>query len=172
VPELAEQQVFFLLLAAAVGDVLDREQERGAVVVEVEQLAGVEPHGAPAQAGDIVLDLVAFDRCALGDHRLEQMTQVGEVPLPVAELVQVAAESGVPVDAEDLEERAAGGHHAQFLVEDEQRLAHGVDDVLRLQVGDPQQAVEVLEVHGFPILTTTPILPPARWLPRGVWSLP
>ena len=31
VPELAEQQLVLLLLAAALGDVLDREQERGAV---------------------------------------------------------------------------------------------------------------------------------------------
>jgi hypothetical protein len=60
--------------------------------------AGVEEHGAPAEAGEVVLDLVALDRGAPGDDRLEQVAQVGDVPLPVAELVEVAAEGLVAAD--------------------------------------------------------------------------
>src|SRR3712207_8023559 len=49
-----------------------------------------------------------------------------------AELVEVAAEGLVAADAEDLEEGAASGLHAQAGVEDEQGLPDGVDDALRL----------------------------------------
>jgi hypothetical protein len=132
---------------APLGDVLDREQERGGVVVGVEQPAGVEEHGAPAEAGEVVLDLVALDRHAPRDDLLEQVAQVGDVPLAVAELVEVAAEGVVAADPEGLVERAAGADDAQVAVEHEQGVADGVDDALRLDVAGAQEAVEVFQVH-------------------------
>ena len=52
----------------------------------------------------------------------------------------MVAESGIPIDAEDLKERAAGRHYAELLIEDEQRLADGIDDILRLDMGKPRTA--------------------------------
>ena len=101
-----------------------------------------------------MLDLVALDGGALVDHRLEQVAQVGVVPLPVLELIEMAAQDRVPVNAEGLEERTAGGHHAQLLIEDQQGLADRVDDALAPGHGRPEQAVEVVEVHPVPHLGT------------------
>ena len=101
-----------------------------------------------------MLDLVALDGGALVDHRLEQVAQFGLVPWPVLELMELAAQDRVPIDAEGLEERTAGGHHAQLFIEDQQGLADRVDDVLRLDAGATEQAVEVVEVHPVPHLGT------------------
>ena len=145
--ELAEAQLPLPFRPALLGDVLDREQKGETVVVGVKQLAGVEEHDAPTQVRELVLDLVALDRQALGDHRLEQVAQIGDVPLPIAELVERPADGLVATDLEGLEERAAGGHDAEIAVEHEQGLAHGVDDALRQGVACPQEPVEVFQVY-------------------------
>jgi hypothetical protein len=48
----------------------------------MEQLAGGEDHPAPAQAWEVVLDLVALDDNALRDHVPEQEAQFRDIPLP------------------------------------------------------------------------------------------
>ena len=115
--------------APPLGHVLHRQDQQLAVVARLE-LAGVEQHHPAADDREGVLELEVVEDGALGDDVLEQGPQVGDVPLAVAQLVDEAA-LGLPGrDVERLVEGAVGGPDAQRGVEDQQRLAHRVDDVL------------------------------------------
>jgi hypothetical protein len=54
-------------------------------------LAGVEEHDAPADGGEIVLHLVVVEGRLLGKDGLEELPQLGDVPLLVAEVVDELA---------------------------------------------------------------------------------
>src|SRR5438105_2608359 len=90
----------------------------------------VEQHHPAADGREGVLELEVVEDGALGDDVLQQGPQVGDVPLAVAQLVDQAA-LGLPGrDVERLVEGAVGGPDAQRGVQDQQRLAHRVHDVL------------------------------------------
>ena len=96
------------------------------------QLAGVEQHHPAADGREGVLQLEVVEDGALGDDVLEQGPQGGDVPLAVAQLVDEAVLGLLGGDVEGLVEGAVGGPDAQGGVEDQQGLAHRVDDVLRV----------------------------------------
>ena len=115
--------------APPLGHVLHRQDQQLAVVARLE-LAGVEQHHPAADGREGVLELEVVEDGALGDDVLEQGPQVGDVPLAVAQLVDEAALGLRGRDVERLVEGAVGGPDAQRGVEDQQGLAHRVDDVL------------------------------------------
>ena len=121
-----EQRLFRPL---ARGHVFHGQDEQLAVVARLE-LAGVEQHHPPADDREGVLELEVVEDGALGDDVLEQGPQVGDVPLAVAQLVDEAALGLRGRDVERLVEGAVGRPDAQRGVEDQQRLAHRVHDVL------------------------------------------
>ena len=84
------QQPFRDLLA--VGDVFDRQQDQpGRPVVRCGDSAGIEPHGAEADAGEFPLDFEVVETPVLAEHFIQQRPQLGHVPLalsdPIHELV-------------------------------------------------------------------------------------
>ncbi|HEX2121143.1 MAG TPA: histidine kinase dimerization/phospho-acceptor domain-containing protein, partial [Thermoanaerobaculia bacterium] len=78
----------------------------------------------------VVLELVVVEDGAHRQDVLEQRTQVGDVPLPVAELIDEPPLGLFRRDGEGLVEGAVRRMDAQFGVENQQRLAHGVDHIL------------------------------------------
>ena len=94
------------------------------------KLAGVKQHHAAADSREGVLELKVLEHGAFGNDVLEQCPQVGDVPLAISQLVDEAALTLPGRDVERLVELAVGGPDAQRGVEDKQRLAHRVNDVL------------------------------------------
>jgi hypothetical protein len=88
----------------------------------VDHHAGVQQHGALAQAGKVVLDLEAVHRRVLGDDGLEQDPKGGDVPLPVAQVVQQAAHGVLRIDLEDLVEGPAGRQDDEAPVQHQQAV--------------------------------------------------
>ncbi len=93
------------------------------------ELAGVEQHHPAADHREGVLQLEIVEDGTLGDDVFEQRPQVGDVPLAVAQLVNEAVLGLFGGDVKGLIESAVGGADAQGGVEDQQRLAHRIDDV-------------------------------------------
>ena len=120
---------------ALLADVLDGEQDGAVMVAGAENLARIDQHGAPADGREIVLDLEAFDRCAMRDHALKQRAQRGDIPLPVAEIVNETALGLARAGAKRLVERAIGGCDDQISVENDERARHGLDNVARGNIG-------------------------------------
>ena len=113
------------------GHVFHREDQQLAVAARLE-LAGVEQHHPAADHRERVFQLKIIEDGTLGDDVFEQAPQVGDVPLAVAQLVNEAVLGFFGRDVKGLIESAIGGLHAQSGVEDQQRLAHRVDDVHRI----------------------------------------
>ena len=94
------------------------------------ELARVEQHHASANHRKGVVQLEIVEDGAFGDDILEQRPQVGDILLAVAELVDQAALSFRGRDVKCLVEGAIGGPDAQRRIQNQQGLAHRVDDVL------------------------------------------
>jgi hypothetical protein len=120
----------FPLHRAPLADVLDGQQQGRVRFALGENRPRIEQHGAPADVGELVLDLVAVHDKLLRQDFFQQHPQRGDVPLAVAQRVQQPALRILRVGAEGVVERAAGGDDAQVLIQDKEWLAHGVDDGL------------------------------------------
>ena len=94
------------------------------------KLAGVEQHHPAADHRERVLELEVVEDGARGNDILEQCPQVGDIPLTVAQFVDEAALRLPGRDVKRLVERAVGRPDAQGGVEDQQGLAHRIDDIL------------------------------------------
>ena len=127
---LPQQLVLFLLQDAPLGDVLDAEQNGRVGASLVVHLPCVQAHRAMSEAGKRVLDLVAFHHALLGQDFFQQQPELWNVPLPVAQRIERSALGVLGADLEYRIEGAVCGDHAQFLVEDENRLADRVHDAL------------------------------------------
>ena len=121
-----EQGLFCLL---ALGHV-PHGQDQQLTVVACLELASVEQHHPAADDREGVLELEVVEDRALGDDVLEQGPQVGDVPLAVAQLVDESALGLIGRDVKRLVEGAVGGADAERGVEDQQGLAHRVNNVL------------------------------------------
>ena len=98
------------------------------------ELASVEQHHATTDDREGVLQLEVVEDGALRDDVLEQCPQVGDVPLAVAQFVDQAVLGFFGGDVKCLIEGAVSALHTQRGVEDQQRLAHRVHDVLRIRL--------------------------------------
>ena len=115
--------------APPLGHVFHGQDQQFAVVARLE-LAGIEQHHPAANDREGVLELKVVEDGTLGDNIFEQGPQVGDVPLAVAQLVNQAVLGFFGRDVKGLVEGAVGGPDAQGGVEDQQGLAHRIDDVL------------------------------------------
>ena len=128
---LLPQQLFHRALGRPLfRDVLDRQQDEAADLVLLKHGAGIEQHGAPSQPGEVAFDLVGLHHRILRQDALQQQAQLGNVPLAVRQRIDARALNVLPFELEDRVERPAGGDDLQILVENEQRLADGIDDRL------------------------------------------
>ena len=90
-------------------------------------LARIEQHHLAADRREYMIDFEAFEEGVLRQNLLEELAQIGYVPLPVAEAVHRLPFRLAQLDLKDLIERLIGEDHAEILIEDEYRLAHDVD---------------------------------------------
>ena len=95
-----------------------------------EDLPGVEQDGLAADAGKVVLDLVAVDHGVVREDLLDEHPQLGDVPLPVAQVVDEVPDGLLGRHLEGRVEALVRGEDLQVVVQHHQRLAHGLDDVL------------------------------------------
>jgi hypothetical protein len=132
----ALQQAFLLAFdRAARGDVGEGQQDRGVWTGLVDHHAGVQQHGALAQAREVVLDLEAVHRRVFRDDGLEQDPKGGDVPLPVAQVVEQAAHGVLRIDLKDLVEGTAGRQDDEAPVQHQKRLVDRIDDRLGERLG-------------------------------------
>ena len=57
------------------------------MVARAKNLPGIDEHGASSNGREIMLNLEPFDRCTVRDHALKQGAQLGDIPLPVSEVI-------------------------------------------------------------------------------------
>src|SRR5438477_5001140 len=127
-----------LLRAPPLGDVFHRQQDEIGV-----KRSGVEQHHPAANVWKIVFEDKIVEYGTSGHDVFEQSSQCGQSPLPVAELINVTSLGFRRRDSKGLVERRVRRADAQSGVEDEQRFAHGIKNVLSeiLKVGDERPAV-------------------------------
>src|SRR4029077_2926255 len=77
-----------------------------------------------------MLDFIAVHHALLGNDFFQQHAKLWNVPLAIAQRVKKSAFGVLGADLECRIEGAARGDHAQVFVEDENGLAHGVDNAL------------------------------------------
>ena len=79
-----------------------------------------------------MLPLKVVEDRTQGDNIFEKSSQGGNVPLAVAQLVDEAVLGFFERDLKSLVKGAVRGSHAQRGVENQQRFAHRIDDVLSI----------------------------------------
>ena len=101
---------------------------------------------------EIVLHPEVLKPGALRKDVLQELPQAGDVPLPLANLIEQSALGHGRRHLESLVEGGAGGHDAQFAVQHHQRLADRGDDVLGVIAGRlqfhlmlPQRFLQLLD---------------------------
>jgi hypothetical protein len=120
-----------LALDAAPGrDILDAQKDQGVGAALPDHLTSVQQHGALADTGKIVLDLIGLDDGVPGQNLLEQRPQFRTIPLTVAQRVNRTALNILPAHLESHVIGTACDNHAEFIVEDQQRLRKGIHDGL------------------------------------------
>src|ERR1700730_525599 len=98
------------------------------------ELAGVEQHHSPSNDRKIMLPLELVEDRTEGDNFLEKGSQDRDIPLAVAQLVNQTVLGFFERDLEGLVEGAVGRSDAQSGVKNQERLAHGIDDVLGVRL--------------------------------------
>ncbi|GJE43060.1 hypothetical protein AEGHOMDF_2237 [Methylobacterium soli] len=93
-------------------------------------LAGVQPEDAPSEPREIVLDLVAVDGGIIRHHAFEQFLEAPDLPLPLRQVLYRPSDHRVGLDPEQCQEGPARGDDRKVLLQDHERVADGVDDVL------------------------------------------
>ena len=94
-----------------------------------------------------MLHFVIDHRRAFRDHLSKETTQLGNVPLTVAQVVQVLSDRVVTLDRERSEEGAVGALDGQARIQHEHGIGNSVDNALGLHVTCPQNPVEVFQIH-------------------------
>ena len=93
---------------ALLTDVFDGKKDETVMIAGSKYLSRIDQHRPPADRRKIVLDLEPFDGGTMGNYAFEQRPQRGDVPLPVAESVNVAPLGLIGAGAKRLIERAIG----------------------------------------------------------------
>ena len=127
-----EQRLFGM---PARGDVLHGDQDDVRAYILPEDLPGVQEDDLSADAGENMVHLVAVEDGFIGEDVLEQHPQFGDVPLPVAEVVDEIADGLLGRYLEGFVETEIGREDFQLRVQHHQRLAHGLDDALGILQG-------------------------------------
>ncbi len=97
----------------------------------VEHLARIQQHRAAPDDGEVALDFVSLDVGLILDQGVHQVTKLGNVPLPIADLIEKPPLNLIRHEPEDLIKRAAGGDDTQVLFEHHKGTRDRIDDGLR-----------------------------------------
>ena len=90
---------------------------------------GIQLHDLTADSGKDVID-VDVVHLALGDEAVVQQRPKGRnIPLTISESEEHLTDRVLACDSKGAEKRAVGVRHAEIGIEQEQRLADGVNDV-------------------------------------------
>ena len=119
----------------AFGDVLNGEQDQFRLAVHRLEAAGVEQHDLLADRREVVFHVEVVDGMAVRQDFLQQRPQARNVPLAVAQVVDEAAFRFLLLGVERLVEGPVRRLDAEALVEDDERLSQGRDDVLGVGEG-------------------------------------
>src|SRR5579872_1654421 len=129
-------------------DILDAQKDVGGGSVFVEDLPRAEQHRSPSEQPEVMLDFIILHGALFGNDLAEQYSQLGDVPLPAAQLIERPADDIADVEFESRTEGAARGDQPQAPVENQERFAHGVDNSL----GDRSGGFRLNEVGWSPRL--------------------
>ena len=77
-----------------------------------------------------MFELEVLENRALGDDVLQQSAKIGDVPLAVAQLLDQMVLGFLGRNLEGLVESTVGRVHAKSRVQQQERFAYGIDDVL------------------------------------------
>ena len=77
-----------------------------------------------------MLQLKVVKNRTFGDNILQESSQVGDVPLAIAQFVNQAVLGFFERDFKGLIESAVTGSHAQSRIENQEWLTHRIDDAL------------------------------------------
>ena len=94
--------------------------------------ASVQEHHPAPDGREVVRDLEIVEGCLLGQDFFKQAAEAGDIPLAVAQVVDQLALSVVTRDLEGPIKGAVGRPDSQLSVENQQRLPHRLDNVLRI----------------------------------------
>ena len=166
---LSEQLVFFPLGISTLGYVFYRQQEGRGRAVLVEHLSRVEEHHAPADGWEFVLHLIGLDGAVFRDHIFEDSPQSRNVPLPIAQQVELSALRVPRLHRESPVKGSTRGNYAQVSIENDKRLPNGVNDGLRqgMPVRHGGQRVVIRHARRILIYLKNVLSTTARRLTRG-----
>src|SRR5271170_6929713 len=94
------------------------------------KLAGIKQHHPASDGREIMLQLEVVKNRTFGNNIFQESSQVGDIPLAVAQLVNQAVFSFFERDFKGLIEGPVARSHAQGRVENQEWFAHRIDDVL------------------------------------------
>ena len=137
--ELVQRRVRSLQLAAlngeeslgepSLGHVFDRQKNQPRDVRAVRDEPGIQLHDLSADARKDVVD-VDVVQLALGEEAVaQQRPKRRDVPLTITQGEEHFTHRVLRCDSKGLKKRPVGVRDAEFGIEQQQRLAHGVDDV-------------------------------------------
>ena len=129
----------------ALGDVLDGEHDERRKPGGLREAARIQEHDARADLRESVAHLEVINPLLLRQQLLEQRAQRGDVPLPVAEVVNQPPLGLLQRHAEAFAKRAARRLHAQPRIQHHERHAHAGHDALGVIARQLQRAVEPRE---------------------------
>ena len=121
---------------AAFRDVFDRQQDDARHARTLRHEPGVEQHDLAADPGKHVVDVEIIELRLERELVTEQLTEGRNVPLAVAEREEDLADRVPGLHPKRAKEGAIRLRHAEFVVEHEERLPDGVEDIEQQPLGD------------------------------------
>jgi hypothetical protein len=125
------QQFGHLTLAGSpLGDIFDRQKNESVFVTLIKHGPRVEQHCAASDSSEVVLDFVSLHDRMLRQDFLKQNSELGNIPLTIAQRIDGTALHILPTELECLIERAADRNDTEIFIQHQQRLADGIHDRL------------------------------------------
>ncbi len=119
-----------LVRIAAVGNILDRQQDELGATVILRDAAGVEQHAAHAKPRNIEPDLEIVDLAFGGQHVFQQRVQLGNIPAAIRQFIDRAPDRIGIAGAEGLMERWIDRPDTEVARERHEWIADGFHDRL------------------------------------------
>lgn len=108
------------------------------------ETARVDQHHARADVLEIVPDFEIVEDVAVGQHVLQERAKLGDVPLPVAQLIDPAAERLLRGHREVRVEGRVHRLHPKLGSQHQERLVNGLYDALRVDPGLAERLLGIL----------------------------
>src|SRR5579884_727006 len=121
--ELAHEHLLLAFAEARASYVLDGEQNPILVI----DAAGIEHHHLMPDLLEVVLYFEIVEGAVRRKNMFQELTQTGDVPLIVSQLVNETSDGGLGTHVEGGVEALVAELDAQVTIEHQQRIAHGVD---------------------------------------------